>query len=288
MAEQIVKFGGLPFEVARLSLPAKGQDRDLMVDDLMMVVDGASPVSAGPVDVGDFAAAAVVALAAHEPASLVERVRCAIRQVGVNTGDTSTPSAALAMAQVRAGWLEVGVLGDCVGVAITNDGQTLMAPRDERLAAIEAAHVAQIAEIMSRGSSFEAARASIQDSLVAQRLLINKENGYWVFCHEPAAADHLGQFRVPLAELDALLLCSDGFARLWELFHVVPTAGDLVNLARQMGLEAAGCLLRSLEEAPDSLRRAPRVSRLDDATALLLSRVKPSGPGPKEGINGLS
>jgi hypothetical protein len=273
MPGQVIRLGGLPFEVSRLSLSVKGQDRDLVADDLIVVIDGASPVSPGPVDVGDFAAAAAAALAAHEPVSLTQRVRCAINEVGVNTGDVSTPSAALVVAQARDGWLEVGVLGDCVGVAITHAGEVLMAPRDERLAAIDAFHAAQIGEIMSRGLSFEIARSSIRDSLIAQRLLVNTESGYWIFCHDPAAADHLGQFRTPLAEVDALLLCSDGFARLWELFGVVSEPGALVRLARQMGLPAAGRLLRSLEEAPDSVIRAPRVSQLDDATALLLTRV---------------
>lgn len=274
MAGQTIKLGNFSFEVARLALSAKGQDRDLFMDGLAVIVDGASPVSSGPIDVGDFAAAAAAALAGHEPASLVQRVRCAIREVGVNTGDASTPSAALVIAQARDGWLEVGVLGDCIGVAITRGGQVLMAARDERLAAIDAFHAARIKDLMRQGLSFEVARADIRESLIAQRLMINTGDGYWVFCHDPVAADHLGQFRLPLVELESLLLCSDGFGRLWELFNVVPDPGALIRLAHDMGLEAAGRLLRSLERAPDSLVRAPRVSRLDDATALLISRIQ--------------
>lgn len=269
-----VIFGDTRFTVSSLGLPVKGQDRLLVRDDFAGVADGATPVASSPRDVGDFAAAALMAIAGHEPTSLRQAVRCAIREVGHLTDDpAATPSATLALAQARGGHLELGVLGDCLAVVALRDGATLVVPRDVRLLEIDRHKEAVIAGVLGQGLSLQVARAQIRPLHYAQRNEMNRPGGYWVFASTPEAADHLLEVSVILESVDALLLCSDGFARLCDHFAIYPDPAALLAGARSVGLPALGRLLRTIESADDPPIRAPRTSIYDDASALLFERM---------------
>ena len=269
-----ITLGDAHFAVSALDLPIKGQDRLLARDGFAGVADGATPVAPGPRDVGLFAADALAAIADHELVSLRQAVRCAIREVGHLTEDrAATPSAALAIAQARDDHLELGVLGDCLAIVRLRDGSTLVAPRDPALLELDRLTAAAMGEVLQAGLAFAIARLQVADRLVAQRRLMNRPGGYWIFAAEPDAADHLLEAAVPLASVESFLLCSDGFARLWDGLGAYVGPAELLDATRDLGLPEMGRLLREAEAADDPPLRSPRVSVRDDASALLLERL---------------
>lgn len=269
-----VILGEARFRVSSLDLPIKGQDRLLVRHNFAGVADGATPVAPSPRDVGEFAAAALAAIADHEPVGLRQAVRCAINEVGHPTQDpAATPSAALAVAQARGGRLEIGVLGDCLVIVALRDGAILVAPRDPRLLEIDRRTEEVIGQVLGQGLGFLVAREQIRPLLYAQRNEMNQPGGYWVFASAPEAADHLLETSAPLDSVEALLICSDGFSRLWDSLGLYASPTELLGAARSVGLPELGRMLRDLEEADDPPIRVPRTSVRDDATALLLEHV---------------
>ncbi len=100
-----------------------------------------------------------------------------------------------------------------------------------------------------------------------------REDSYWIFADDPAAAEHVVMASVPLDTVEEILICSDGFTRLIDPFEIVGDAESLLERARLQGLGALGAQLRSAEEAPRSFTEFPRLDISDDATAIRLQRV---------------
>jgi hypothetical protein len=93
-----------------------------------------------------------------------------------------------------------------------------------------------------------------------------------LFAGDPAAAEEVRTLRVP-SDARAILLCSDGFARLVDPLRVVGDYTELMSRAVSGGLRPLCEALRAAECEPGSMSRAPRLSVSDDATAVLLRRV---------------
>lgn len=95
----------------------------------------------------------------------------------------------------------------------------------------------------------------------------NAPGGFWVARHEPEAAAQALTGRVPLAELSAVHLVSDGITRAVDLLGLL----DEASLVRSLSADPAA-LLRELRTAEAALApdRAPR-KRHDDATVLTVS-----------------
>lgn len=100
----------------------------------------------------------------------------------------------------------------------------------------------------------------------------NAPGGFWVARHEPAAADEALTGRVPLADLAAVHLLSDGVTRAVELLGL----HDDVSLARALSADPRA-VISSIRRAEDALdpERAPR-KRHDDATSLTLHLRAPT------------
>jgi serine/threonine protein phosphatase PrpC len=86
----------------------------------------------------------------------------------------------------------------------------------------------------------------------------------------PDVARRLEHRSAPLKPGGALLLATDGFSALCELYARM-TPRDLLKAACASGLEGLARELRRLEDEVDPLgQRWPRFKRSDDATALLV------------------
>lgn len=108
----------------------------------------------------------------------------------------------------------------------------------------------------------EVVRAEVGVEAVEARR--NRSDGFWVARHEPEAAEEAITGRVPLAELDAAHLVSDGVTRTIDLLGTHTAA----TLAANLRVDARAVIdrLRADERALDEQRR-PR-KRHDDATVV--------------------
>jgi hypothetical protein len=255
-------------------LPSKGQDRYLVRDGFAAVADGASPVKAGGMDVGEFAELCLYTIADKIAAGegLRAAVRAAIKTVGLATPDAAaTPAATLVAVSHRAGELHFGSFCDASALVLLRDGKIRRTRPDPVLARWDNESFKLMHERILAGDDLTAARAhcTVNEHLVAQRYSKNCPGGYWLLADEPAAADHLRQMCLPLANVEAMILGSDGFFRLLDLFGL--GARQIFAIARSGHLDTLGLILRDLE-ASAPFARFSRVSLYDDATAILLDR----------------
>jgi hypothetical protein len=96
----------------------------------------------------------------------------------------------------------------------------------------------------------------------------NQPNGFWVASSQPDAADQAVIDAVPLTDLHAVALLTDGASRLVDTFGVVDWSG-LVRILRTKGPAALIADVREQEQADPEGRQYPRGKIHDDATAVL-------------------
>ncbi|WP_334181325.1 hypothetical protein [Novosphingobium sp.] len=202
-------------------------------------------------------------------------VRCgealARAQVSPAAGAHEHPSAAFAMVRILDGMAEFTTLADCRIVA-SEPGREPRLFGSSALDAIEARTIAAMKAILAENGDLgpDALKARLLPGLRENRRLMNREEGYWVLGTEPAAADHLWQWRMPVRSGQRFAIASDGFLRLVELFGVA-TPADLLSMSEPEGWTHWLKPLRDLEGEFESLHRFPRVKPRDDASLVVCS-----------------
>jgi hypothetical protein len=275
-------LGGRSFLVEVLNLPAPGKDQDAwrLSDGFVAVADGATPLGDEPPSaVRDFARAALDELAARRQESARRMVRAAIEAIRRLATRHSPPlSCTLALARTVPDGIQIVVLGDCT-VVVADDQGRRRTIRDPRLSRIDGRVIATLADLTRAGVSAEDANRAIAEDLIANRMRMNLPDSYWSISSESAASRHILHRLLAPQSVSAMLLCSDGFARLADTFSAPAGMTSLLRRCQRDGLVALGEELRSLEQAPDSLVRYPRFGRHDDATAILLTASEAKTPG---------
>ncbi|NYI06354.1 hypothetical protein [Allostreptomyces psammosilenae] len=115
------------------------------------------------------------------------------------------------------------------------------------------------------GPEREAAHAAYAAAVDALR---NTEGGFWTAGSRPNAAAEALTGAVPLAELSAFALLTDGAGRWVELFRLGDWAAFAATLLRD-GPVAVLEQVRAAEAADPWTRSRPRIKRHDDATIVL-------------------
>lgn len=253
--------------------------------DAAWVIDGATGVSASllnePSDAAWFAARAdrhLRRLLDEQPGidtiELLRRVMAACRDDLEREASRSAegphehPSAAIALVRAHAGAAELVTLGDCRVLHRSEEGVELFGTT--ALEALERRTIEQAASLLAErpDATPEEVREALLPGLLANRRLMNTEQGYWVLGTEPLAADHVDRKVVEAHPGEPFALASDGFLRLVDLFGAAGPA-DLLAIGTQPELEGWIGRLRAMEAEPGSMRRHPRVKRSDDASFLL-------------------
>jgi|SRR5688572_4743352 len=103
---------------------------------------------------------------------------------------------------------------------------------------------------------------------------MNRPGGYWVTHPSLPWLHEVQRKAMPLREIDHVLIASDGFFRLVNVFHAYDESG-LVAAACARGLSTLCAELRSREDDDPDCRSYPRLKAKDDATAVL-ARIRHS------------
>ena len=268
-----VPLGGARWQAEAINSPAprKGQDAVLVEPDFVGVADGSTPMAAGAgIDVRAFAEKALLDLAGARGLPAREMFLAALERADRAASVELGASCTVGLVRTVAGGIEADLLGDCLIVAAGDEGAEAL--EDERVEPYDDSVARLIADAYRSGEPDPTELPDVQASLREHRRLANREGTYWVFAGDPRAA---GEVRTrPLDPgARAILLCSDGFARLVRPLGVVRDHAELVERAATDGLAALVDALRAAESGPDSMVRAPRLSVHDDASAVLLRRV---------------
>lgn len=172
------------------------------------------------------------------------------------------PSAAISVAQLNAGGVEIASLADCTVVVRTHDGATHLVRAGDADAAVNAlAPAAATPSAMPAAPSLAATPAARLAELRRDRELRNTPGRLWVARREPEAADHAHVVQLGPPEL--MVMASDGAWRAVELGLV---AGPEEFLARTTSTLDALALLHELRA-----HQAVIGEVADDATILTLA-----------------
>ncbi|MCP8938267.1 protein phosphatase 2C domain-containing protein [Alsobacter sp. SYSU M60028] len=253
------------------------------------IIDGATGVGVGPELLPPSGAAWLArtlsdALSAHAPEAagvddLLARASEAITAAFASVAGAQAleaedhPSACLGVAHLADGVLDLACIGD-VSLLHGTEGGEVHLFTDDAVAAFGGKTLEALRAVRERFPG-EDPWPHVRPQVRANRRMANQPGGYAVVHPTLPWTKLVKHLRRPVAAGDLILLSSDGFWRLVDHFDL-HAPDTLVAAARERGLVALIEDLRAAEREDAEGRRAPRVKRHDDATALLL-RVEDDG-----------
>ena len=198
-------------------------------------------------------------------------LRAAYSGLAVNVPPAEQPSACLALAAVADDVLHLFSLGDCrilveEGPAVRRFGTSELDRLDALL--LERLHR------LKRDRPGEDALAALRPVILRGRALMNSPGGYYVVHPTRSWRAHVRHARFAVASARHLLIASDGFMRLVEVFGRYSDA-ELLRVALDKGLDALHAELRALETEDVGCDRFLRLKPHDDASAVL-ARIGPA------------
>lgn len=178
------------------------------------------------------------------------------------------PSACVTAVREKDGFLEYYSLCDTVLIARKKSGEVLHI-LDDRLTALDAECCEVLrAAAKQRGCSVREAFPVILPRILENRRNMNRKGGYAAFTLSVRGLDTALQGRIPLGELEDVLLFSDGFAEIYDLFGIFPSPEALISFVAEQGIFAAVRLLRAAQDADPSCGRYPRNKLRDDMSVI--------------------
>ncbi|NIX76383.1 hypothetical protein [Microvirga terricola] len=184
--------------------------------------------------------------------------------------DDHAPSACLGLIGLRSGLkgetvVEGSFLGDVVALVPTEQG--VVRWTDERAKPFEKRTLAALGGATREpGQVPEAVRRQILEN----RTKLNRPDGYWVVNPLRSWAGRELRFEARLAPDQPIVLATDGFMRLVDVFATYSDASLHTALAQGRG-EALMQELRDLESGDPMADAYPRVKTHDDATVLVIA-----------------
>ena len=183
-------------------------------------------------------------------------------------GREHLPSAAALIGRVEAGRLEVVSLGDCQLFVAQPGGRARLCGADRSRLGDKAAIARIRAAMREHNLDWRSAVTKLKPISGEGRRMMNVPGGYAVLSIDMPPASLIHQEAIPLEPGARLLLATDGFTRLYEVFAAY-SEETLLEAAFSKGLAALVAELRMLESADAACETAPRIKPRDDATAIL-------------------
>lgn len=197
----------------------KDQDRVGVGPDCLVVADGVTPLQPGEgARVQAFTESVIATCLAGGGEPLEEILRRAATATPGEAGEV--PACALAAARVIGHTLELSSVADSIAAARCRDGRVFVC-MDERNGPVEARTITRFYRAVLDGVTPEEARREIREDMREGRAGRNQPGSYWVVADDPAVAEEAEVLRLPLDEIETVLVASDGFTRAWEVLGVL-------------------------------------------------------------------
>ena len=180
------------------------------------------------------------------------------------------PLGALTLVRGRDGTLDVWSFADTTAYLRRPDGTVLTLGEAPELRIAESAAAADLLRQAGCTPKEIVSTPVFRRWLAERRNRQKQESGMALLALEPDAAAMMRPERVAMPEGSAVLLCSDGFSALVDLYRAFD-AKALMEAALATGLQPLAAAARRIEAEEDPRGvRYPRFKTSDDATALLL------------------
>lgn len=184
-----------------------------------------------------------------------------------------TPAASFVLCRQLGDQVEISRLGDCLVLTEGTD-ESVGLLDDPVLAAIEADIKTRILAMRAQGIVDPAdVLRNLMPTLRSIRGRRNAPGGYGVLTADRSCLTFLQVNRFATHRLRNILLASDGYYRLVNVYGAMPHA-DLMRRTAEAGAEALLDMLRTIEANDRTGVRYPRLKMADDATALLLRKSR--------------
>lgn len=170
------------------------------------------------------------------------------------------PSATVVMLRRSGDFLDWLVLADSVLILDTGQPEPTVIT-DDREAQVGASYRERMDSLDSTSPEHVAAHREYVETLRDHR---NRDGGFWVASVDPLVAEQALTGSVPVHEVRAAALLSDGASRLVDRFHLT-TWRDLLGLLGQAGPNELIRQVRTAEQSDPHGQRWPRGKTYDDA-----------------------
>jgi len=176
------------------------------------------------------------------------------------------PSCAIAITRINEESIDYILLGD-VTIVFQSDGLHVIT--DNSVGVLDKIAITEKYRLqVDYGFTSKEARNAITPILRENRSKMNTPNGYWIFNGDINAIDNALTGKIQIKNSGKLLLSTDGFSRLVDLFSAYNTWESLLNDLENKTLEDMANRLRKLELQDPECINYPRFSIHDDATAI--------------------
>ena len=184
------------------------------------------------------------------------------------------PSAAGFIVRLAGDHLDYYALADCQCFAAAPDGPLVELGHDPRVRVSDkpVIEVMQTYRAGTKGAGWREARQHFGPRFRASRAKLNAPDGYGVLSVIPVPPRFARTGRHPVETGTRVLLATDGFMRISNMFGRYATA-DLIGICGNAGLASIAEELREMERADGDCVHVPRTKPHDDASAILLEIV---------------
>lgn len=177
------------------------------------------------------------------------------------------PSSCIALVKENEDNYEFFVLGDCSTIYGNKDNQTLITKYDIRK--LDDEKIEKMREIAKeKGINVCDTYEYILPDLIQQRMLRNKENGYYALDIVEDAVDHAEYITVPKDNIDMILLMSDGFSSYYDCLNIEKDYKSFFLKCYETSVEELYEELRRVEKDDYLLNKHPRFKETDDASII--------------------
>ncbi|MBZ6078789.1 protein phosphatase 2C domain-containing protein [Microvirga puerhi] len=180
------------------------------------------------------------------------------------------PLGAMTLVYRNGALLDIWTFGDTTAYVRQPDGAVQTIGEAPALRVQESAKAAELLKASGATPKTITETPLFQDWLRGRRERQKQSKGLALLGLDPTAADKLRHEQIPCADGTVILLASDGFSALVDLYQEVDAAG-LMAAGLKDGLEPLVQRAREIETTVDPAgTRYPRFKESDDATALLV------------------
>jgi len=174
------------------------------------------------------------------------------------------------MVRMLADHIEFTNLGDCRILWQRAGFEDVYGFGWSRVTRLDQEVVAEITKLHhARQTDNEVVWRAIAPNIQANRSWKNLPGGYWILDLTAEGLSHLQIMRLEAAEVKHVLLCTDGYYRAVDTYHL-QTDKSLVEQSAKIGIRQMIQAIRTCERSDERCVRFPRIKPSDDATGVLL------------------
>jgi uncharacterized protein YlxP (DUF503 family) len=179
------------------------------------------------------------------------------------------PVASFALIRVCSDGLEFVNLGDCRILWRSQSDGSVSSFGSSRLTELDGSVVREVERLHREGyANPEIVRKAVLPMIKANRKLRNSPEGYWILDITGEGLLHAQTTVVDGADVERILLCTDGYYRSVDTYHK-RTDQSLLSDSVDMGISAMIGEIREIERTDKHCLEFPRIKPSDDATAVL-------------------